>query len=146
MARAENPEGELTSEPQPRRARGGSVTLRDVARFAGVSSATVSRVMNNPDAVSEQLRARIEVAIKHLGWVPSAAARALATQRTGTIGAIFPTVANELAKVALAAARERGLLVIPKCTFFVSYMRRHPDTQDLLAPEGRTLLEAGAPP
>lgn len=55
-------------------------------------------------------------------------------------------VANELAKVALAAARERGLLVIPKCTFFASYMRRHPDTQDLLAPEGRTLLEAGAPP
>ena len=55
-------------------------------------------------------------------------------------------IANELAKVALAAARERGLLVIPRCSFFASYMRRHPDTQDLLAPEGRALLEAGAPP
>ena len=55
-------------------------------------------------------------------------------------------IANELAKVALAAARERGLLVIPQCTFFASYMRRHPDTQDLLAPEGRALLGAGAPP
>jgi predicted GNAT family acetyltransferase len=49
-------------------------------------------------------------------------------------------IANELAKVALAAARERGLLVIPKCTFFASYMRRHPDTLDLLAPEGRALI------
>jgi predicted GNAT family acetyltransferase len=54
-------------------------------------------------------------------------------------------IANELAKVALAAARERGLLVIPKCTFFASYMRRHADTQDLLAPEGLVLLGATAP-
>jgi len=105
MARAENTDG-VTSEPAPRRARGGSVTLRDVARFAGVSSATVSRVMNNPDAVSEQLRARIEVAIKHLGWVPSAAARALATQRTGTVGAIFPTLANEHFASAIQALQE----------------------------------------
>jgi hypothetical protein len=36
--------------------------------------------------------------------------------------------------------------VIPQCAFFASYMRRHPDTQDLLAPEGRALLGAGAPP
>ncbi|QYD73551.1 LacI family DNA-binding transcriptional regulator [Paraburkholderia edwinii] len=106
MARAENSGDEVSSEPPPRRARGGSVTLRDVARFAGVSSATVSRVMNNPEAVSEQLRARIEVAIKHLGWVPSAAARALATQRTGTIGAIFPTVANEHYASAIQSLQE----------------------------------------
>jgi predicted GNAT family acetyltransferase len=55
-------------------------------------------------------------------------------------------IANELAKVALAAARERGLLVVPKCTFFASYMRRHPETQDLLSPAGRALLERPAPP
>jgi uncharacterized protein len=51
-------------------------------------------------------------------------------------------IANELARVALASVRERGLLVIPQCTFFASYMRRHPETRDLLAPEGRALLEA----
>ena len=51
----------------------------------------------------------------------------------------------ELAQVALASARERGLRVIPKCTFFSSYMRRHPETQDLLAPEGHALLEQPAP-
>jgi uncharacterized protein len=53
-------------------------------------------------------------------------------------------IANELAKVALASARERGQRVIPKCTFFASYMRRHEETQDLLAPEGRALLAAPA--
>src|SRR5580692_6369029 len=53
-------------------------------------------------------------------------------------------IANQLAEVALASARERGLRVIPKCTFFSSYMRRHPETQDLLAPEGRALLAAPA--
>src|SRR5580698_7733019 len=54
-------------------------------------------------------------------------------------------IANELAKVALAAARERSLQVVPKCTFFASYMRRHPETQDLLSPAGRALLERPAP-
>jgi predicted GNAT family acetyltransferase len=49
-------------------------------------------------------------------------------------------IANELAKTALAAARERGLRVIPKCTFFASYMKRHPETQDLLTPEARAQL------
>src|ERR1700748_1868166 len=54
-------------------------------------------------------------------------------------------IANELAKVALAAARERGLKVVPKCTFFASYMKRHPETQDLLTHEGRALLTQSPP-
>jgi len=52
-------------------------------------------------------------------------------------------IANQLAQVALTSAR--GLRVIPQCTFFSSYMRRHPETQDLLTPEGRVLLEASPP-
>jgi LacI family transcriptional regulator len=71
-----------------------NVGLRDVARVAGVSTATVSRAMNNPEAVSEELRARIASVVRHLGWVPHGAARALATRRTGTIGAVFPTLAH----------------------------------------------------
>ena len=69
---------------------GRNVGLRDVARVAGVSTATVSRAMNNPAAVSEELRDRIASVVRHLGWVPHGAARALATRRTGTIGAVFP--------------------------------------------------------
>ncbi|SAK58124.1 LacI family transcription regulator [Caballeronia catudaia] len=89
-----------------RKTRSSAVTLRDVARFAGVSSATVSRVMNNPEVVSDELRSRIMVAIEHLGWVPHAAARALATQRTGTIGAVFPTLANEHFATAIQTLQE----------------------------------------
>ena len=73
---------------------GRNVGLRDVARVAGVSTATVSRAMNNPEAVSEELRDRIASVVRHLGWVPHGAARALATRRTGTIGAVFPTLTH----------------------------------------------------
>lgn len=69
-----------------------NIGLRDVARVAGVSTATVSRAMNDPNLVSEELRTRIDSVIRHLGWVPSGTARALATRRTGTIGAVFPTL------------------------------------------------------
>jgi LacI family transcriptional regulator len=50
--------------------------------------------MNTPDAVSEELRDRIASVVRHLGWVPHGAARALATRRTGTIGAVFPTLTH----------------------------------------------------
>jgi LacI family transcriptional regulator len=76
------------------KATGRNVGLRDVARVAGVSTATVSRAMNNPEAVSEELRDRIASVVRHLGWVPHGAARALATRRTGTIGAVFPTLTH----------------------------------------------------
>ncbi|WP_321960908.1 LacI family DNA-binding transcriptional regulator [Paraburkholderia sp. J7] len=89
-----------------KKTRSASVTLRDVARFAGVSSATVSRMMNRPEAVSDELRERITAAINHLGWVPHAAARALATQRTATIGAVFPTVSNEHFATAIQELQE----------------------------------------
>lgn len=69
------------------------VGLRQVARIAGVSTATVSRVINRPESVSDSLRARVNMVIDQLGWVPHAAARALASNRTGSIGAIFPALA-----------------------------------------------------
>jgi LacI family transcriptional regulator len=71
-----------------------NIGVRDVARVAGVSTATVSRAMNNPDIVSAELRERVASVIRHLGWVPHGAARALATRRTGTIGAVFPTLTH----------------------------------------------------
>jgi LacI family transcriptional regulator len=71
----------------------GRVGLRQVASIAGVSTATVSRVLNRPESVSEDLRTRVTMVIDQLGWVPNAAARALSSQRTGAIGAIFPALA-----------------------------------------------------
>lgn len=56
-------------------------TLRDVARLAGVSTMTVSRVVNNSRAVKSETRARVESAIAQLGFVPNALGRLLAQQR-----------------------------------------------------------------
>ena len=49
-------------------------------------------------------------------------------------------IATQLVLAGLASARERGLRVIPQCPVFAAYMRAHPETHDLLADEGRTLL------
>ncbi len=73
---------------------GARTGLRRVAEIAGVSTATVSRAMNNPDVVSPELRERIASVVKSVGWVPHGAARALATRRAGAIGAVFPTLSH----------------------------------------------------
>lgn len=74
------------------RPTGNAATIRDVAKAAGVSVATVSRVLNGKSTVAEDLRLEVERVSKTLGYTPHAAARALATQRTMTIGAIVPTL------------------------------------------------------
>lgn len=69
--------------------------LSDVAEAANVSKATVSRVMNNPEVVSDEIKERVRQAIRQLKWVPNASAKALATSRTHTIGAIMPTLDHQ---------------------------------------------------
>jgi LacI family transcriptional regulator len=81
------------AEPIRRRRRklgAGSSTLADVAQLAGVSTASVSRVLNNGPAVSANLKKRIDAAIQTLGWIPNGAAKALASRRSHTIGALIP--------------------------------------------------------
>jgi LacI family transcriptional regulator len=68
--------------------------LADVARLAGVSTGSVSRALNDPQKVSAKLRAAVLQAVEELGWVPHGAARALASLKAQTIGAIIPTLAN----------------------------------------------------
>jgi LacI family transcriptional regulator len=71
-------------------------TQDDVARAAGVSTATVSRVLNRRSSVRSELQTRVEEAIERLNYVPHAGARALALQRSGTLGAIIPTLGNAI--------------------------------------------------
>lgn len=73
-----------------------SIGIREVARHAGVSTASISRALNAPDSVSLELRARIDASIAALGYIPDAAARALSSRRTRTIGAIVPTIDNAM--------------------------------------------------
>ena len=69
-------------------------TLLDVASAAGVSTATVSRVINFPDKVAAHTRRRVNDAISSLGYSPNFGARVMAARRTNTIGAIIPTMEN----------------------------------------------------
>ncbi|QMT31679.1 LacI family DNA-binding transcriptional regulator [Alysiella filiformis] len=68
-------------------------TIYDVARLAGVSPKTVSRVLNNDAPVKDATRQAVQQAMAELGYVPSLAARALRSQRSGLIGVITGNIA-----------------------------------------------------
>jgi LacI family transcriptional regulator len=70
--------------------------LQDIATAAGVSTATVSRVLNSPGDVRPALRERVEAQIRKLGYVRHGAARALASSRSHTIGAVIPTLESAI--------------------------------------------------
>lgn len=69
-------------------------TIRDVAREAGVSVATVSRAMNQAESVSEKLRNRIDAAVAKLDFHPNAIARTLKTNNTGSIGFLVSDISR----------------------------------------------------
>lgn len=71
-------------------------TIRDVAQQAGVSVATVSRVLNHPSAVHEETRKRVLKAIRASGYTCNAVARSLSTRKTLTIGVIVPAITNPI--------------------------------------------------
>jgi DNA-binding LacI/PurR family transcriptional regulator len=88
----------VTAKPPGHRYRGGvtepgrrtskAVVMADVARLAGVSHQTVSRVINNSPSLRPETRRRVQEAIDRLGYRPNTAARALVRGRTGTVGII----------------------------------------------------------
>ncbi|MCL3882914.1 LacI family DNA-binding transcriptional regulator [Marivita sp. GX14005] len=84
----------------------GAPTLSDVARAAGVSTATVSRCLNAPERVVEKTRIRVLRAVEELGYVPNFSARAMAARRSFTIGAIIPTMENAIFARCLQAFQE----------------------------------------
>jgi LacI family transcriptional regulator len=101
---------------------GALPNIEDVAQAAGVSTATVSRVLNRPESVREALRLRVLAAVAQLGYVPHAGARSLKLQRSGTVGAVFPTVDNAIFAKAIEALQQRladaGLqLLIATCGY-----------------------------
>jgi DNA-binding LacI/PurR family transcriptional regulator len=77
-------------------AGGGKATLEVVARAAGVSRATVSRVVNGGDRVDPQTRRTVERAIERLGYSPNRAARSLVTRRSDSIALVIPETTTRL--------------------------------------------------
>lgn len=72
-----------------------NATIRDVARKAGVSIATVSRVFNNAGPVDEETRRRVKEVAKELRYTPNAVGRSLSTKRTDAIGLLLPDLHGE---------------------------------------------------
>lgn len=89
---------DVTAGKRTRNARpsSGRITLSEVAKRAGVSAMTVSRVVNRPESVSPEVRKTVEKAIADSGYVPNLVAGGLASSRTRLVAAIVPTVAHVL--------------------------------------------------
>ena len=90
------------------------ITIRDVARQAGVSVATVSRVLNNSTLVSADTREAVMKAVSELDYRPNANAQALATQVSDTIGVVVMDVSDAFfgALVKAVAALCRGTPIV----------------------------------
>ncbi|MEH6644080.1 LacI family DNA-binding transcriptional regulator [Sulfitobacter sp.] len=97
-------------------------TLDDVAKKAGVSTATVSRCLNSPERVVQTTRKRVMKAVDALGYTPNFGARVMAAKRTFTIGAIIPTMENSIFARGLQAFQEalhtRGYTLLVSSTAY----------------------------
>lgn len=123
-------------KPQANRKR---ANLRDVAAEAGVSVATVSRVMNTPDSVAEPTRTRVEQAMAQLRWVPSAAARAINSGRTRFVGALVPTLDHDIFARVLAGMERQ--LATHRLSLVVATTGGDPDVE---AEKAKGLVDIGA--
>ena len=108
------------------------VTIRDVAKHAGVSPATVSRVVNGLVGYSDETRERVETAVKSLSYETDYLARGLKTRQTSVIGLLAPMVSDALASQVMQGveeeAQERGYAVMlgrtgAKSAYIAGYLR-----------------------
>ncbi len=97
------------SEKQKRlqKRRRSAIRAVDVARLAGCSTATVSRVQNTPDLVSPETRDRVQAAIRQLSYMPNSAARALRSERSRMIGIVIPTLNHAIYASLVDTAQRR---------------------------------------
>jgi len=103
--------------PQPTSSRPLRITINDVARAAGVSKATVSRVLNGRDEIlTRDIKERVRAVIDQLGYSPSPMAQALKRGRSRLVGLVVADVANPFSVAVLRGAekacREAGYMVM----------------------------------
>ena len=114
-------------------------TLKDVAKAAGLSVGTVSRVLNNRGYISEETRQSVYAAMEQLNYQPNEVARSLSKQKTSTIGLIMPSIEHpyfaKLISCLERAAYERNTRFC--CSVLTASMTRR---RSLLKPAGVTGL------
>lgn len=100
--------------------KSGSVRIDDVARLAGVSVATVSRALSNPGRVKKETVAIVLDAVSKLGYVAHGHARALASRKSRTIGAVIPSLENAIFANTIYALQkvlgEHGYMLVVACS------------------------------
>ncbi|CAB3794361.1 LacI family DNA-binding transcriptional regulator [Pararobbsia alpina] len=98
----------VTASPRKpaRRRPSGRVTIADVALRAKVSPMTVSRALKSPSQVLPEARTRVEAAVAALGYVPSHAARTLASSRSRVVGVLVPSLSNAVFVETLAGIQD----------------------------------------
>jgi LacI family transcriptional regulator len=126
-------------------------TIRDVARHAGVSSMTVSRVINRTGYVRSETRKRVEAAVAALGYVPNSLARSLRFKRTKTLALVLTDITNPffttLARGVEDVASDAGFTV-----FFCNTDESEPEQDEYLKVlvqkqvDGVLLVPAGSSP
>lgn len=114
-------------------------TLEDVAAAAGVSTATVSRCLNEPDKVSQKTRDRVLETVANLNYSPNFGARAIAANRTGIFGAVIPTMENAIFARGIEAFQKT--LVEKNATTLVTSSAYDPERE---AQQIRTMVSRGA--
>jgi len=118
--------------------RQGRVRIADVAARAGVSTATVSRVINDSPHVTDDVRGRVERAISETAYVPHSSARSLRSRRHRRVGAVVPTLKNTTFAAGVEALQQRAGLA--GYTLAVSSSQYDPVME---AQQARNLLMAG---
>ncbi|MCR0984435.1 LacI family DNA-binding transcriptional regulator [Roseomonas populi] len=126
----------------------GKVTVREVASAAGVSIATVSRVLNQPALVQPGKREAVERAMAALDYIPNRQARSLISQRSGSIGLLVPTIANPLFAPVIGAIERvldaAGYALLIHCTHR-DPERQHRQVRHLVERGVDGLIITGAP-
>lgn len=106
-----------------------SITIKDVASRAGVSPATVSRVVNSRGVISAATSEKVQAAIEELGFRPNAMGRNLKTATTRTFGILLPSISNpifgEVVEGIQAAAISAGYSVLITCSNYQEKDERH---------------------
>lgn len=126
--------------PERTRPRRTTATIAEVADAAGVSRATVSRVMNGRDTVDADLAARVREAADRLAYRPSNVARSLSLGRTETVAVVVPDLANPMFQQVLrgvaAAAGDAGYRVL------VADTAEHVDDEQTVVLDARLRCDA----
>lgn len=108
------------------------VTIKEVAKEAGVSLSTVSRVLHNNSKITDNTKKRVKAAIKKLGYYPNIIASSLAGKPTKTIGIVLPNNSDELFKNTFFINAMRGISIYAqKMGYFLMYSFSKDDEEEV---------------